>query len=83
MAEILNNHRLDGAESPINNGINYQPQLVNAGFQGPIDHQQYHLLTLSWPFGAFHLEDFQVGVCKAALEVLQSSRMATRHVLKL
>ena len=29
MAEIPNNHRLDGAE----NGKNYQPQLVNAGFQ--------------------------------------------------
>ena len=31
MAEILNNHRLDGAESPVNNGIsttNYQAQLV-------------------------------------------------------
>ena len=32
MAEIPNNHRLD-VSNPENNGINYQPQLVNAGFQ--------------------------------------------------
>ena len=32
MAEILNNH-LGMYETLIGNGINYQPQLVNAGFQ--------------------------------------------------
>ena len=32
MAEIPNNHHLD-VSNPENNGINYQPQLVNAGFQ--------------------------------------------------
>ncbi len=32
MAEIPNNH-LGWCWKPINNGINYQPQLVNAGFQ--------------------------------------------------
>ena len=33
MAEIWRFPTWDGAENPINNGKNYQPQLVNAGVQ--------------------------------------------------
>ena len=40
MAEIL--HHLGWCWNPINNGINYQPQLVIAGLKR---HQQYHLIN--------------------------------------
>ena len=34
-------------QNPVNNGINYQPQLVIAGF---LNHQQYHISSLSLGF---------------------------------
>ena len=38
MEEIRNDHMTWDEKNPVNNGINYQPQLVLAGF---LNHQQY------------------------------------------
>jgi len=39
MEKIPNNHPPGMYKTHVNNGINHQPQLMNAGF---LNHQQYH-----------------------------------------